>query len=275
MYCSACGRKLEEITRFCPDCGTPQAETHGVTSAQPPSPSAARYSGDITEPKHSPTIRRLRWSILIATVALGMVFLIQNHRQSQLVKSRKAAEAAAETEARAAKSKAEADARRREEERFKALTAAEHLKLAHSILESWKPQSSQDEFTKGFLHLDAIPETAPEYKEAEHLRKTLVAERRKWEQAQAREQLAAQRRLEAERRRRAEMIDGTGIVDNNFTAVDLALYRAAVQAQGYRCDTVSSAVPFVFGGGLTFRYNRHAYSYDIENKGGRLVVTPK
>ena len=46
-----------------------------------------------------------------------------------------------------------------------------------------------------------------------------------------------------------------------------------VQAWGYRCDSISSVIPFAFSPGLYIKCNRYRYSYEIEDKGGNWIVT--
>ena len=45
-----------------------------------------------------------------------------------------------------------------------------------------------------------------------------------------------------------------------------------VKLQGYRCDSVSSASMFFFGGGYTLKCNRYRYEYEIEDHGGKWIV---
>lgn len=46
-----------------------------------------------------------------------------------------------------------------------------------------------------------------------------------------------------------------------------------VIAYGYRCDSISSFNKMAFSSGFTINCNRFNYSYDIEDVGGRYVVT--
>lgn len=48
-----------------------------------------------------------------------------------------------------------------------------------------------------------------------------------------------------------------------------------VRAHGYRCDSISSFQPFVMSAGYTIRCNNYRYTYELEDKGGRWVVTVK
>ncbi|MEJ1414311.1 MAG: hypothetical protein RPU90_12150 [Candidatus Sedimenticola sp. (ex Thyasira tokunagai)] len=61
-----------------------------------------------------------------------------------------------------------------------------------------------------------------------------------------------------------------------FSHVTMKQVRAAqtiVKAHGYRCDTVDEMQPFILGGGFTIYCNNWKYSYELEDKGGRWVVT--
>lgn len=46
-----------------------------------------------------------------------------------------------------------------------------------------------------------------------------------------------------------------------------------VKAYGYRCDSISSFSSFIMGGGYKLNCNGFNYTYEIEDKGGRWVVT--
>jgi hypothetical protein len=48
-----------------------------------------------------------------------------------------------------------------------------------------------------------------------------------------------------------------------------------IRANGWRCDSVSSLVPFVMSRGFTIVCNRFAYKYELEDRGGRWVATLK
>lgn len=45
------------------------------------------------------------------------------------------------------------------------------------------------------------------------------------------------------------------------------------RAYGYRCDSISAAMPWAFSYGFTLRCNGYRYSYEIEDRGGTWVVT--
>lgn len=46
-----------------------------------------------------------------------------------------------------------------------------------------------------------------------------------------------------------------------------------VRALGYRCDSISSFQPRVFGRGYKLNCNRFSYTYIIKDVGGRITVT--
>ena len=60
-------------------------------------------------------------------------------------------------------------------------------------------------------------------------------------------------------------------------ANDAAMKRDAktlIQAAGYRCDTVDKVNPFIVKRGYTVYCNGYSYSYELEDRGGRWVITP-
>lgn len=48
---------------------------------------------------------------------------------------------------------------------------------------------------------------------------------------------------------------------------------AMIRARGWRCDSISAIRRFFVSRGLDVKCNRYAYHYEIEDKGGRWVVT--
>lgn len=46
-----------------------------------------------------------------------------------------------------------------------------------------------------------------------------------------------------------------------------------IRAYGYRCDSLSGLHEMVFSRGFSVTCNKFSYSYEIEDKGGRWVVT--
>ena len=48
-----------------------------------------------------------------------------------------------------------------------------------------------------------------------------------------------------------------------------------VKENDFRCDSISSLIPFIFSNGFELSCNRHRYTYEIEDKGGHWIVTVK
>ena len=48
-----------------------------------------------------------------------------------------------------------------------------------------------------------------------------------------------------------------------------------IQANGYRCDTVDAVFPFTFSVGYTVYCNDLRYVFDVEDHGGKALVTVK
>lgn len=48
-----------------------------------------------------------------------------------------------------------------------------------------------------------------------------------------------------------------------------------IRAKGWRCDSVSSLVPFVMSRGFTINCNQYSYKYELEDRGGNWVATLK
>ncbi|HHX8286271.1 MULTISPECIES: hypothetical protein [Vibrio] len=46
-----------------------------------------------------------------------------------------------------------------------------------------------------------------------------------------------------------------------------------IRLYGYKCDSLSALRPMVFSRGFVAVCNRFSYTYEIEDKGGRWVVT--
>ena len=48
-----------------------------------------------------------------------------------------------------------------------------------------------------------------------------------------------------------------------------------IRARGWRCDSISAVRRFFWGRGFDVKCNRYSYHYQIEDRGGRWVVTLK
>ncbi len=46
-----------------------------------------------------------------------------------------------------------------------------------------------------------------------------------------------------------------------------------IRARGYKCDSVSAAIPWPVNPGYTVRCNQFNYTYQVEEKDGRWVVS--
>lgn len=68
-------------------------------------------------------------------------------------------------------------------------------------------------------------------------------------------------------------IDGKREHIENHTQAQAAA--ELVKAYGYRCDSISSFQSFIMGGGYKINCNSFRYTYELEDKGGRWVVTVK
>ncbi|WP_146132027.1 hypothetical protein [Halomonas ventosae] len=67
-------------------------------------------------------------------------------------------------------------------------------------------------------------------------------------------------------------------ISGYVSANDLELKRNAkklIQSAGYKCDTVDKVNQFLMGRGFTVYCNGFKYSYEMEDKGGRWVITPE
>lgn len=70
-------------------------------------------------------------------------------------------------------------------------------------------------------------------------------------------------------------IEKDAIIGDRVTDDAIRALVQLVQINGYKCDTVSGAVPFTMSTGYTLYCNNHRYTYEIEDKGGNIIVTVK
>jgi hypothetical protein len=120
------------------------------------------------------------------------------------------------------------------------------------------------------------------------------AEQKAREQAEqkAREQAEREARVHAEQKARedaraslpaatpqglpieSDVVLADKLIDLGNTKLVLLLdeLAALVRDNGYHCDSVSAARPYLFTRGYNLVCNRFSYSYDIEDKGGNWVV---
>lgn len=68
-------------------------------------------------------------------------------------------------------------------------------------------------------------------------------------------------------------VEPEAVINSKIDEEILSQLILAVLVNGYKCDTVSSAIPYIRGGGYTIQCNNYQYKYEIEDKGGNIVVT--
>jgi uncharacterized protein YxeA len=68
-------------------------------------------------------------------------------------------------------------------------------------------------------------------------------------------------------------VEKEAVINSKIDEDILSQLILAVLVNGYKCDTVSSAIPYIRGGGYTMHCNNYQYEYEIEDKGGNIVVT--
>lgn len=68
-------------------------------------------------------------------------------------------------------------------------------------------------------------------------------------------------------------VEKEAVINSKIDEDILSQLILAVLVNGYKCDTVSSAIPYIRGGGYTIQCNNYNYEYEVEDKGGDIVVT--
>ncbi|CAM3576158.1 hypothetical protein VXG46_001943 [Acinetobacter baumannii] len=68
-------------------------------------------------------------------------------------------------------------------------------------------------------------------------------------------------------------VEKEAVINSKIDEDILSQLILAVLVNGYKCDNVSSAIPYIRGGGYTIQCNNYQYEYEIEDKGGNIVVT--
>ena len=80
-------------------------------------------------------------------------------------------------------------------------------------------------------------------------------------------------------RARLAPVEDEAVVSDMYKDAGVAIDDAVelVRNAGYRCNSVSSLIPFVFSPltGGTLKCENYRYTYEIEDKGGRWIVTVK
>lgn len=67
-------------------------------------------------------------------------------------------------------------------------------------------------------------------------------------------------------------VEKEAVINSKIDEDILSQLILAVLVNGYKCDTVSSAIPYIRGGGYTIQCNNYNYEYEVEDKGGNIVV---
>lgn len=70
-------------------------------------------------------------------------------------------------------------------------------------------------------------------------------------------------------------IEPEAVINSKIDEEILSQLILAVLMNGYKCDSVSSAIPYIRGGGYTMQCNNYQYKYEIEDKGGSIMVEVK
>ncbi|MBJ9741117.1 hypothetical protein I5523_15870 [Acinetobacter oleivorans] len=70
-------------------------------------------------------------------------------------------------------------------------------------------------------------------------------------------------------------VEPEAVINSKIDEDILSQLILAVLVNGYKCDTVSSAIPYIRGGGYTMQCNNYQYEYEIEDKGGNIIVEVK
>lgn len=77
-------------------------------------------------------------------------------------------------------------------------------------------------------------------------------------------------------RKRSPVEEPDALIDDHMSDVVVESLVALVRLRGYRCDSVSAAVPSVFRAGkFTLNCNQFRYAYVIEDRGGHWIVRVK
>lgn len=73
----------------------------------------------------------------------------------------------------------------------------------------------------------------------------------------------------------ATPIESDAVIYETITKQQVYALANFVRANGYRCDSVSAALPWVFSFGFTLRCNGYRHEYKITDKGGTWIVAVK
>ncbi|MCY3928644.1 MAG: LysM domain-containing protein [Acidobacteria bacterium] len=77
-------------------------------------------------------------------------------------------------------------------------------------------------------------------------------------------------------RKRSPIEEPNALIDDEMSDVVVESLVALVRLRGYRCDSVSGAVPSIFRAGkFTLNCNQFRYTYVVEDRGGHWIVRVK
>lgn len=71
------------------------------------------------------------------------------------------------------------------------------------------------------------------------------------------------------------VIEPDAVINDDVNRKTVNALATLIMAWGYRCDSVSSVIPFVFSPGFYVTCNRYRYDYEVADKGGNWIVTVK
>lgn len=72
----------------------------------------------------------------------------------------------------------------------------------------------------------------------------------------------------------AATVEPGAIINDRYDSKALNVFATLIRANGWKCDSISSAIPFFWSDkGVTVSCNRDRYTYSLQDKGGRAVVT--
>lgn len=73
----------------------------------------------------------------------------------------------------------------------------------------------------------------------------------------------------------SSLVEQGAVINEKISADLLKELIIFTKSYGYKCDTVSSARPFMNDKGYQLNCNNYRYEYEIEDKGGNFVITVK
>lgn len=73
----------------------------------------------------------------------------------------------------------------------------------------------------------------------------------------------------------AHLVEDDAVINEQISEGLLKELIVFTKSSGYKCDTVSSARPFVNDEGYNLKCNNYRYEYEIQDKGGNITITVK